>query len=116
MADSNIKSNSQNAAHLLAILGWLVILISAVVVGSALVVNYMAEGAEQASPAFWASTSSSIGIGIAFLIVANGLKRHKMWARYIGGFLSFISLVAFPVGTVMGLFILGYIHKGWNET
>lgn len=115
MADSNTKSNSQNAAHLLAILGWLVIFIGTVIVGSVMVVNHMAKESEHVNPGFWPTITFAFCIGIAFLVTAKNLKSHHRWARYVASFLSIVSLAAFPVGTVMGLFILSYLHKGWHE-
>jgi hypothetical protein len=116
MKDTNVvSSNTQNAARLLAILGWLVIFIISTVIASVLVVSYMGQEAERSTPLFWLTIMAIACLGFIILITANSLKRHRNWARYLGGFLAVSSLIAFPVGTVMGLFILSYLHKGWDE-
>lgn len=117
MTDSTtIKSNSQNAAHLLAVLGWLILFIMGVIIASVVVVNMMAEEVERASFWFWVILNTCVSIGFALLITAHYLKQHRKWARYLGSLLGFLALFAFPVGTVLGLFILSYLNKGWNES
>lgn len=116
MTDKNvIKTNTQNAAHLVAILSWLVIFIMATVTISVLAVDFMGAKLEKPESAFWPIVFAWYTFGIVLFITAKGLKQHLQWARYLGVFLGFISLIAFPVGTVMGLFILSYLHKGWHE-
>ncbi|MEE9331280.1 MAG: hypothetical protein V3U89_03515 [Methylophilaceae bacterium] len=116
MKETNaVSSNTQNAARLLAILGWLLFFIIGTVIASVLVVSYMGQEAERSTPLFWFTIIAIVCLGLILLMTANSLKRHRHWARYVGGFLAVVSLIAFPVGTVMGLFILSYLHKGWNE-
>lgn len=110
-----IKSNTQNAGHLVAILSWLVLFIMCTIVVSVLMVDIMGADIEQADSAFWQIVSACFAFGFVLLLTARGLKYHQQWARYVGTLMAFISLAAFPVGTVLGLFILSYLHKGWHE-
>ncbi|MFW5431883.1 MAG: hypothetical protein ACKE5Q_03775, partial [Methylophilaceae bacterium] len=112
---NNISSDTKNAAHLLAILAWLLLFIISTIVASVLVVNYMGQEPEQSTPLFWATICAIFILSFIILITASGLKKHRQWSRYVGGFLAIAALFAFPVGTVMGLFILNNIHKGWDE-
>lgn len=116
MAEKNtVKSNTQSAAHLLAILGWLVLFIIVTVTASVLVVDIMGDELESPNNSFWPIVIACYCFGFTLLIIANALSQHRPWARYVAAFIAFISLIAFPVGTVLGLFILSYIHKGWHE-
>lgn len=117
MTDSTIiKSNSQNAAHLLAILGWLILFIMGTIILSVVAVNFMAQEVERAESSFWLIVNTCVSLGFLLLLTAHYLKQHRKWARYLGAFLGFWALFAFPVGTVLGLFILSYLHKGWEES
>jgi hypothetical protein len=117
MTDSKkINSNTQNAGHLMMILGLLVLFIIATICISVLMVNFMGEEVERPDSFFWPIIASLFAFGIVLLIIANRLKSHHHWARYAASVIGTISLIAFPVGTVMGLFILSYLYKGWEES
>jgi len=117
MATSNsVNSNSHNAGHLLAIWAWLLLFVVGTIILSVVVVNVMGDEPEKATSLFWPIISAILFLSVVVLITARGLKKHKQWARYVGIFLAVMALIAFPVGTVMGLFILSYINKGWHES
>ncbi len=109
------KSDTQNAAHLLTILSWLIFFILGTIGISVLAVDLLSHEVERPGSFFWPAIYACVGYGSILLITANSLKHHRQWARYATAFLAFISLIAFPVGTAMGLIILSYLHKGWNE-
>jgi hypothetical protein len=44
-----------------------------------------------------------------------GCKNRKEWARIVTLVLGFLSLIAFPVGTVIGFFMIRYSIKEWPE-
>lgn len=116
MTESKIKTNTQNAGHLLAIFSWVIIFIISTVLLSVLVVDMLGVGLENPDSYFWPTMAVCIGLVIALLVTARGLRFHKQWARYLGFVLAVIALAAFPVGTVLGLFALSNIIKGWKET
>lgn len=116
MTENNLaKTNTQSAAHLLAILAWLVLFIIVTITVSVLVVDILGEELESPNSSFWPIMFACYCFGFILLAVAHSLKQHRLWARYVAGFFAFISIIAFPVGTVLGLFILSYIRKGWHE-
>jgi glucan phosphoethanolaminetransferase (alkaline phosphatase superfamily) len=115
MTNETINTNSQNAARLIKVLGWLVLFIIGTMAGSVLVVKFMAEEFERANPTFWPVVIACLILGFILLFVAKALAQHKQWARYAGMFFAAWALILFPVGTVLGLFILSYIYKGWDE-
>jgi len=49
------------------------------------------------------------------LKVGTAVKEHKNWGRTIGIIMGVISLPTFPIGTIIGGFIIYYIIKGWDE-
>ncbi len=55
--------------------------------------------------------------GVAGLFVASGIAKGKPWARFAGIVLSVVSLVAVPVGTVLGIIalmgLLGRDARDW---
>lgn len=110
-----VSSNTRNAAHLMRIFTWVLLFIICTVVLSVLVVNFMGKETEKATIDFWISITSAFLVCALLLWTAKGLNQHRQWARYLGVLLSVISLIAFPVGTVLGLFILSYLYRGWHE-
>lgn len=110
-----LKSNSYNAGHLLTIWAWLLLFVVGTIIMSVLVVNFMGDEPEKSTPLFWSIISAILLLSLIVLVTANGLKNHQQWARYVGIFLAVMALIAFPVGTVMGLFIISYIQKGWDD-
>jgi hypothetical protein len=113
--NETIKTNTQTAGHLLKILSWLVFFIAGVMVLSVLAVDLMAPEYESPNSTFWPIMLACFAFGALLLFIAKALHSHLQWARYMAAFISVISLVAFPIGTFMGLFILNYLRKGWDE-
>ena len=50
-------------------------------------------------------------IGIIYVIVGWGLWTMKSWARLAAIVLAVISLISFPIGTILGIIILWYLFK-----
>ena len=51
-------------------------------------------------------------VGVAELFVASGIAKGKPWARFAGIGLAVVSLVAVPVGTVLGIIaLMGLLGK-----
>ena len=55
-----------------------------------------------------------LAFSFIFLAVGKASKEHKNWARTAGIVLGTIVLPVFPIGTVIGPFILWYRIKGWE--
>ena len=56
--------------------------------------------------------SVSAAAGALDLIAAVGVKRRAGYSRVLGGILGFLMLPLFPVGTVLGFFILSGLLGG----
>lgn len=67
---------------------------------------------------FWVAftTTCFVILGLIFavaLVLAGwGLLRMKQWARWLAFVLAIISLVFFPIGTIIGALIIWYLLKG----
>jgi hypothetical protein len=46
------------------------------------------------------------------LVAAVGMLKMREWGRFLGIFLALFSLLAFPVGTIIGIAILWYLFQG----
>jgi hypothetical protein len=44
--------------------------------------------------------------GAIFLFTAKGISNRKNWAKIVGILLGVLMLPGFPVGTVLGIFVL----------
>ena len=53
-----------------------------------------------------------VGGGMLSLVTGWGLWRLKGWARWVAIGLAAISLLAIPIGTVIGALIIWYLFKG----
>ena len=56
-----------------------------------------------------------IGVCTLQLKVGTAIKEHKDWGRTVGVILGTIQLLGFPVGTIIGAYILWCLIKGWND-
>jgi hypothetical protein len=57
----------------------------------------------------------TIILPIISLKLGKAIKEHKLWAYNVGIIYSIIMLFGFPLGTVIGVYILYYLIKGWND-
>ncbi len=110
-----IKSNTQNAGHLLSIFCWVLIFIIFTIFASILAVDVMSDEIEKPGSDFWPIMMGFVGYVVLILLATRGLRLHQQWARYLAAVLAVVALIAFPVGTVLGLFVLSYLKKGWHE-
>jgi hypothetical protein len=56
-----------------------------------------------------------LAMGIAFLFVGKAVLDHKNWGRIGGIILGVLSLLYFPIGTILGAIVLWYLSKPWDE-
>ena len=55
------------------------------------------------------------GISVLQLKVGTAIKEHKNWGRTVGIVLGIIHLFGFPIGTLIGVYILWCLIKGWEQ-
>ena len=104
----------EKSGRLLKFFGWLGIVVA------------VAAAAGVALPAAKAGkTTEGILVGGAILALVGGLswfqicvgqgvKEHKHWARTAGIVLSVFQLFGFPIGTLIGAYILFNLFQGWD--
>jgi len=54
-------------------------------------------------------------IGAGLHLLSWGIGRHLKWARVTGMLYGVLSLLAFPIGTLLGGFIVWHLAKGWGD-
>ncbi|MBI3564569.1 MAG: hypothetical protein HY079_05160 [Elusimicrobia bacterium] len=47
--------------------------------------------------------------------VGTAIKEHRDWGRTVGIIMGLVSLFGFPIGTLLGAYILWCLIKGWDE-
>lgn len=55
------------------------------------------------------------GLSVLQLMVGTAIKEHKNWGRTVGIVLGIIHLFGFPIGTLIGFYILRCLIKGWGS-
>ena len=107
--------NTVKAARLLGLIGWSIIIINSLIFGAMITVHVLANTTEELNDSrLWIIMGSVIGFGLVFLITAKNLHLKKTWAKYLTFFLSIVALFVFPVGTLVGGFVLFYLIRGWS--
>jgi hypothetical protein len=52
---------------------------------------------------------------VAHFVTAWGVKHNKQWSHLVSTIIGFILLLGFPVGTILGFFLLkNLFRKEWN--
>jgi len=54
------------------------------------------------------------GVSIFQMYLGKAIKAHKEWSRMVGIILAFLALFAFPIGTLIGGYILWWLIGGWS--
>lgn len=56
-----------------------------------------------------------IAFPVFYLVVGKAIKEHKEWGRNAGIIIGTLMLVGFPIGTIIGAYILWCLIKGWDQ-
>lgn len=54
-------------------------------------------------------------IAIFHFVLGKAIKEHKEWGRVVGTVLGFLQLFGFPIGTIIGAYVLWCLIKGWDD-
>jgi hypothetical protein len=52
---------------------------------------------------------------LLYLTVGKAIKEHKDWGRTVGIIMGILMLFGFPIGTLIGAYILWCLIKGWDQ-
>jgi len=106
-------THRQKAAMLIRVLGWLALLPATFIAVAA--VAEFSTGTLENPVALALFFLFFAGLGLFYFTVSSGIRQGKEWGRMLGFVISAFSLLAFPIGTLLGGFILYYLVTGWNE-
>jgi len=53
---------------------------------------------------------------IVWLVIGQAIKKHKEWSRITGIIINMPLLIGFPVGTLIGGYIIWCLVKGWRNS
>lgn len=62
--------------------------------------------AGMAGGALVAATVFMLILGIIYIILGKAIKKFKLWAKVVQIILAIIGLFSFPIGTIIGIFML----------
>ena len=109
--------NYEKAGRLFRILGWLSLAFGAIAIAFPLFT--LSSEISQAPVSSFIPLLSLVVIivlmSILQLKVGAAIKEHKDWGRIAGIILGCIQLIGFPIGTIIGAYILWCLIKGWDE-
>jgi len=124
--NADMPGNIQTARLVFRVLGWLSIA-TAVVLSTIFVFGSMILGLSGKEQAVVGSAilgelgkaifALSLLLAVLYLLTARGIARRKVWGKLAGIVLAILMLPAFPIGTVLGIFVLtgllGQEAKSW---
>ncbi|WDP90451.1 MAG: hypothetical protein HUN04_12400 [Desulfobacter sp.] len=47
--------------------------------------------------------------------LSSAIAAHKNWGRYAGIVFGVLSLLTFPIGTIIGVYVLWHLIRRWQE-
>lgn len=56
-----------------------------------------------------------VGVTVLQFKLGTAIKEHKDWGRIVGCVWAALQLLGFPIGTIIGAYILWCLIKGWDE-
>ena len=99
------------AARVMRLVGWI-----SLVLGAAAIVAVFRPSFDANTPlpgVFWVIAVLMVGLPALMIVIAQGLFAQKPWARTAGIVYGVFALFGFPVGTIIGIYVLWQLRKGW---
>jgi hypothetical protein len=110
---SDTFSATEKAGRLIRMFGWVNLVLTVALI-AAVGISIVAES--EFVPAWdWIVFVPAIVLSVVYLLVGAGIKGYKTWAKIAGAALAVFSLLIFPIGTLIGIFVLVYLVRGWKE-
>lgn len=100
----------QKGGRIFKLLGWIAIIIG-IFMGVAIIIPAVSMG-HFVIQMVLVPVLPSFG-GFLYIALGNGIMNHNNVARIIGITISCFMLLGFPIGTVLGLYILHCLFKDW---
>lgn len=106
-------SATVKAGRLIRMFGWVNL---AFTLGLVAAVGISTVAESEFSPEWdWILFVPAIALSLVYLLVGAGIKSYKTWAKIAGAALGVFSLIIFPIGTLIGIFVIVYLVRGWKE-
>ncbi len=105
----------EKAGRLIRLLAWIEIIASVAIV-AAIVLPSIAGSTREAIPVEMYILFLFLALLAFFLLtLGKAVKEHKPWGRVVGIIYGILLLTGFPLGTVLGVYILWCLIKGWDD-
>lgn len=89
------------------------------------IVGFIAIGVAVTLPAFASGRAPSVvallftvvplAISVGIFLTGSAVMRHEHWARVVGIIFGVLLLAGFPIGTIVGIYILWQLVFGWDK-
>lgn len=112
----NGLSSYENAGTIFRVLGWLQLLGAGILLPWFYISVYLKGGGFTSWSDFIVPpliTAFIAGIAAFMLTLGTAIKDHKTWGRAVGMVIAVIQLIGFPIGTLIGAYILWCLIAGW---
>ena len=53
---------------------------------------------------------------VFIIYTGSAVRQHKQWARMVGMLYAVLILLGFPIGTIIGVYILWNLGRKWKES
>ena len=101
----------ERAARVMRVVGWIFL-----VLGAAAIFAVFRPAFDSQDPLpgkFWVIAILMVGLPALMIAISQGLFAQKPWARTAGIVYGVLALCGFPVGTIIGIYVLWQLRKGW---
>src|SRR6266568_3116534 len=109
---SNQLMPYEKAGRAIQLLAWLQVVAFAGIV-AAIAIPFYAQHKTIDPRAFLALLF--IALPALYFAIGKAIKEHKEWGRNAGIIVGTLMLVGFPLGTIIGAYILWCLIKGWDQ-
>ncbi|MEK6550692.1 MAG: hypothetical protein AAB329_07630 [Pseudomonadota bacterium] len=99
------------AGRLFQLLAWIQLL-AFVLIAASIAIPHISEYRSVEPRAFFALIF--LIFPVFYFLLGRAIKQHKEWGRVAGIVLGILMLAGFPIGTILGAYILWCLGKGWN--
>ncbi len=103
------------AGRILIVMAWFNLALAVVIGALWYNLDSNMPGSEIMTNQYMLVLSISIPASILSLVVGKALKHNKTWTKIPALLLTLLAFVSVPVGTIIAIFIIYYLYKGWSE-
>ena len=109
---SNKLMPYEKASRVLSILGWFSLIACTGMVFAMIAPSFVKGGSQVQAQVF--PSILLVFVPLLSFILASAIKKHLEWGRIAGIIFSLVMLLGFPIGTIIGAYVLWCLIKGWD--